>query len=320
VLPLPTSKAYLLEARAFGRAREIIEKVHADPAKARAAEQASPPRRTAAKTGPDGGTGGVAVLGLYGMLEYGQSLLGWLMGGTDLRVFADQLQTALYAADVKAILLHVDSPGGGSEGVEETADLIRMARGSKPIVAAIDPMCASAAYWIASAADEIAITPSGEAGSIGVFCMHMDYSEALATEGVRPTIIRQPVNKAAGNPYEPLSDAATAWMQDLCDQLYDKFVAAVATGRDVSKATVEARFGGGLTLLADDAKQAGMVDRVEPVQVTMARLLGRVQGGKAGKRTSAAGSSEVLRLRHQLEKQRTRDALRRAGLYGAGIR
>ncbi len=86
--------------------------------------------------------------------------------------------------NIDTIVLDVDSPGGNYYGTPETSSKIRAARDSKPIIAVANSLAASAAYWIASAADEIVVTPSGDVGSIGVLAVHTDFSAANEKIGV----------------------------------------------------------------------------------------------------------------------------------------
>jgi ClpP class serine protease len=91
--------------------------------------------------------------------------------------------------NVRAIVLNIDSPGGSIFGTEELFNKIMAARGSKPITAVVNSVAASAAFWIASAADEIVITPGGMIGSVGVYMVHTDLSAAIAEDGVKETFI-----------------------------------------------------------------------------------------------------------------------------------
>ncbi len=88
-----------------------------------------------------------------------------MSGGTSTEKPAADFR--LLAADdaVSAIVLAVDSPGGSCYGIDELATAIRAARGGKPIVAAVSSLCASAAYWVASAADRIVCTPAATSGA-----------------------------------------------------------------------------------------------------------------------------------------------------------
>jgi signal peptide peptidase SppA len=206
---------------------------------------------------------GIAIVPVHGVITKGSSVLSMLFGGTSL----DSLQADLLALrddnTVRSIVLHIDSPGGGVYGVDETAELIAEVNKRKRIVAYTDGMCASAAYWLASATSRIVATPSAEVGSIGVYAVHFDYSKQLEAEGVVPTLIKAGEHKAEGNPYQPLSDEDRAAMQGRIDAYYALFTSRVARGRRVSVDQVRGdAFGDGRVVGAKQAVSAGMADEV----------------------------------------------------------
>lgn len=200
--------------------------------------------------------------------------------------------------NVEAIVLEWYSPGGMIDLVPETAAMIRSARRKgRPIISVVNTLCASAAYWIASASDEIVVTPSGEVGSIGVYMMHQDISEALAAAGVKNTFIKEGPRKVEGNPFEPLDDTARAALQETVRHYYEMFVADVAKYRGVSKAIVRAdpeaaeqHFGGGRTYPAQKAVALGMADRVDTLDNVLAGLRSGASAGaaKPGRRAEMA--------------------------------
>jgi len=133
-------------------------------------------------------------------------------------------------------------------------------------------MAASAAYWIASQADEIVITPSGRAGSIGVYTAHDDVSAALEKAGIVRTYISAGEYKVEGNEAEALGKDAKAFIQARVDESYKSFVDDVALGRGVSAETVLADFGKGRMFGAVEAKKRGMVDTIATLSETLARF------------------------------------------------
>lgn len=208
-------------------------------------------------------SGRVAVLPLSGLITPGGGgLMAALFGGTGLNDFARALDAAVTSADVDAIVLDVDSPGGSVELLPETAAMVRQAAAAKPMVAAVNTLCASAAYWLASQAHQIVATPSGAAGSIGVYTAHTEFSAMDERDGIKTTLISAGKYKVEGNPYEPLSDEALAAIQAEIDDLYGMFVADVAKGRNTSASAVQAGYGQGRLLGAARAVDAGLVDRV----------------------------------------------------------
>jgi signal peptide peptidase SppA len=235
--------------------------------------------------------GSVAVIPVYGVIEHHSDWLMELFGGTSVDGLRESLRGALNDPDVKAIVLDIDSPGGTVAGITELAAEIREARGgAKPIIAAANAFAASAAYWLASQADELVVTPSGQVGSIGVYAVPQDLSGMLEQMGVDVTLVSAGPHKTEGNEFEPLSDEAREALQERVDASYNQFVGDVAAGRRVSAEQVKTDFGGGRVLSSKKALAAGMVDRIETLGETIQRL------GKASARRrigmAAAASAE----------------------------
>ena len=155
-------------------------------------------------------------------------------------------------------------------------------------------LAASAAYWLASAADEMVVTPSGSVGSIGIVAMHEDVSKALEAEGVKVSIVSAGKYKTEGNPYQPLSVEGRAYLQSQVDQFGGMFVDGVARGRKVSSSQVRNGFGEGRMVLAAGAVRAGMADRVATFDETLARF-----GARQGP-LPAARTVSMERLRREL--------------------
>lgn len=227
-------------------------------------EKTEPPKPTA-----------VAVIPVRGTISHRASMLRRSSGGTSVEEFAQDFRAAVRSPDVGAVVLDIDSPGGSTAGIEEIADEIHAARSKKRIVAAVNSLGASAAYWMASSAHEIAVTPSGHVGSIGVLGVHMDQSERTKAEGVRVSIVSAGKFKAEGNEFGPLTNEARAHLQAIVDDRYDAFVRAVARGRGVALKAVREGFGEGRLVTAKDALAMGMVDSVETIESTISRTVGR---------------------------------------------
>ena len=209
-------------------------------------------------------SGGIAVLPLYGVVTQRGNMVEDVSGpgSVSTQQFASSLRQALADDTVSQILIDIDSPGGSVYGVAELADEIISARSRKPVVAVANSLAASAAYWIGCAASELYVTPGGEVGSIGVWQAHFDYSQALAAEGVAPTLISAGKYKVEGNPYAPLDAEAQGFMQSRVDDYYAAFTEGVARGRGVPIAQVRDGMGQGRVLGADAAMAQSMVDGV----------------------------------------------------------
>ena len=231
--------------------------------------------------------GGIAVLPLYGVITQRGNMIEDVSGpgSVSTQKFAAALRQALADESVSQILIDIDSPGGSVYGVAELADEIVAARAQKPIVAIANSLAASAAYWIGCSASEFYVTPGGEVGSIGVWQAHFDYSQALAAEGVTPTLISAGTYKVEGNPYAPLDPEAQAFMQSRVDDYFLTFSKAVAKGRGVPIAQVRNGMGQGRVLGADAALEQNLVDGIVTLDEAIRKMLANV-GNKTNKKNS----------------------------------
>lgn len=234
---------------------------------------------------------GVAVIPVQGTLAPRMNMMTRISGGTSMQQLATWVREAADHKDVRAIVLDVDSPGGTVAGTAELADVVRSVRGVKPVKAVATNMMASAAYWIGSAADEIIASPSAVLGSIGVYGIHWDESQANENAGLKATVIRRGVNKGLSTGVEPLTKEGRAVLQEGVDDAYAMFVSAVATQRGVSAKDVEERFGQGKTMLARRAVEAGMADREGTLDQVVRELRGA--GGSSRSNGSSAQATGV---------------------------
>lgn len=203
-------------------------------------------------------------------------------------------RAAMNDPEVKAIVWDMNTPGGSTSGVQEAHAELMALRGKKPITAQVNYMSASAGYWLASAADEIAIAPSGVTGSVGAYMMHMDVSKALADWGMQATFIHAGRDKVLGNEFEPLDDTGRAYYQGLVDHAYAAFTGDVSKGRNVAVNVVQGEsFGAGRILTADAAKRAGMVDVIRTMEQTLAAY---GASASTGDRQRRALSLQILEL------------------------
>lgn len=194
-----------------------------------------------ARVRPDVGydiVAGVAVIPVTGTLVQKLGTLRPYSGMTGYDGIRVNLLAALADPEVEAIALDIDSPGGEVAGCFDLVDTIFAARGGKPIWAILDETACSAAYAIASAADRVTVPRTGYTGSVGVICMHVDFSKALAEEGITVTLIQYGARKADGQPVIPLSDAARQRFQADIDATGELFVATVARNRGLDPASV----------------------------------------------------------------------------------
>ena len=198
--------------------------------------------------------GNVAVIPIDGPIFRYADMFTDISGGVTTESLARDLQTALDDPGVQALLFVIDSPGGEAAGIGELADAIAAARGQKPIVAYIEGYGASAAYWIASAADEVVIDASALVGSIGTVLAVRD-PEKVPTTRVEFVATQSPKKRP-----DPRTEAGRAELQRLVDDLTEVFIGAVMRNRGMTYAQVTA-IGGGL-LIGQQAIDAGLADQL----------------------------------------------------------
>lgn len=238
-----------------------------------------------------GKSGSIAVVPVKGVITGRYSFWEEFGIATSMETLLAATTSAIHDPDVKAIVWDMDTPGGSTNGLHEAHQVLMALRGQKPIIAQVNHLSASAGYWLASAADEIAASPSSLTGAIGVYMMHTDISEMAAQAGISVEFIHAGEHKVEGNQFEPLGEGARAHFQSLVDYAYNRFTGDVAAGRGIDLATVQSdKFGGGRVLTADRAKAAGMVDVIR----TMGQTLEAYGGGAP---LSAAPSNGGTRRR-----------------------
>lgn len=196
---------------------------------------------------------GVAVIPVEGVISRQG---GWY--GTGLRIMQAALDQALADPAARAVLFSVYSPGGSASGVKEFSDAIFAARRVKPCAAWVDGLCASAAYWLASATGAVYAGPSAIVGSIGVILRHLDKSGLNTQLGLAYTYVTAGSYKAVGHPDAALSDRDMTVLQGRVDAFYELFCGDVAQrmGLAPDKRTAWAD---GRDFLATEAEQLGLV-------------------------------------------------------------
>ncbi len=229
--------------------------------------------------------GRVSVIPIRGIITHRESLRQQIFGGTSIETLTQQFRQALSDRNTLGIVFDVDSPGGEATGIQELADEIFRSRAKKKTIAVANGCALAGAYWLASAAEELVVTQSGQVGSIGVVAQHENLSGAFGKAGVRITLISAGKFKTDGNSAEPLSDSARAHMQRTVNAIHGKFISDVARGRNESIERVRNRFGRGRSVLASMALGMGMVDKIATLDQTIARF---ASGREEPKRASAS--------------------------------
>lgn len=213
---------------------------------------------------------GVAILNIEGPLFRYANLFTAISGGTSYELLAQDFTSAIENDGVRAVLLNVNSPGGEADGVNELAEMIYNARGTKPIVAYVGGMGASGAYWIASAADRIVADQTALLGSIGVRTALLDDSKAMEDMGLREYVIVS--SQSPNKDVDPSDESDRARVQTVVDDLAAVFVAKMARNRGVSEETVLSDFGQGDIMIANKAIESGLADSIGSFEGTLEQL------------------------------------------------
>jgi len=211
---------------------------------------------------------GTAIIEIFGGLTHRGD--DWWDESTSYSDVRKQFREALESIDVTSILLMIDSPGGEVAGLFDLAEEIYGARGTKPIVAVASESAFSAAYMIASAADEIYLSSTANVGSIGVIAIHSDQSGYDKNLGIKFTPIFAGDRKNDFNPHEPLKTDAEKILKDHVDKIYEMFTGLVARNRGMSQANVIATQAG--IYMGKDAVAAGLADGVMPVTDVLTKI------------------------------------------------
>lgn len=221
--------------------------------------------------------GRVAVVPVRGPIMRYASMFTEISGAVSVDTLARDMRAALASEDVDAILFDIDSPGGEVNGVHELAQQIAAARAVKPCAVYAGGTCASAAYWLASAAGDITVDATAIVGSIGVV-MALPNPDAQKAEEI------EIVSSNAPNKRPDVStDEGRATVLATIDALASVFSADVARFRGVTPEKVSADFGQGGVLVGAAAVKAGLVDRLGSFEDALAAL-----GARAALATTAA--------------------------------
>ncbi|MBL8878064.1 MAG: signal peptide peptidase SppA [Phycisphaerales bacterium] len=207
----------------------------------------------------------IAIIELEGVISNRRSttLLG-LSEPNPVVEFKERLDAAAADDRVKAVVLRINSPGGGvtaSDMMYQELLSFRQ-RTAKPVIACMMDVAASGGYYVACGADEIYAQPTTVTGSVGVIMLTLDVSKGLDYIGVRPNVIKSGAMKDAGSPFREMRDEDRKVFQSMIDQMYERFLNVVARARKSIPPDDLRKLCDGRVFLADDARQLGLIDGV----------------------------------------------------------
>ena len=207
---------------------------------------------------PRGGAPSLALGGRVGVVD----IEGIILSADHFREMLAKFKTA---PGVKAVVVRINSPGGGVAASQELFSEIRRFRKEtgKPVVVSMESVAASGGYYAAVAADHIVANPGTITGSIGVIMQWMNYGDLLEWAKVRAVTIKSGALKDAGNPTRPLSDEDRKYFEDLIQELRLQFQNAVVEGRKGKlKPEAIARMSDGRVVTGQEALALGLVDEI----------------------------------------------------------
>jgi signal peptide peptidase SppA len=228
---------------------------------------------------------GVAVIEVIGPIVRHADFFSEWSGGVSTESLARNFGQALNAPGVSSILFFIDSPGGEAFGIGEFATMIAERQSDKPVTAYIGGYGASAAYYIAAAADEVVIDSSAMVGSIGTVMEATDYTKAYEQRGIQK---RTYVSEQSPKKRPKMgTESGDAVLQQLVDDMAQVFVEDVARFRGVTVEKVLADFGQGGMMIGKAAVTAGLADRTGSFE----SILKEMATGKAKRKKNAMNAT-----------------------------
>jgi len=191
----------------------------------------------------------------------------------------DQLRQAEADPGVKAIVLRINSPGGSPVAAQDIYSQILKTKQVKPVVVSMSDMATSAAYYISSASDRIYAAPDSWTGSIGVIWPIQNSSAHYEQEGIEFYVAKSGEYKDIGADWRGLTDDEKSYVDGLVNETFDRFVDAVAEGRNMSTGQVRS-LADGRVFTGVHAKELGLIDEIGDLYdaIDGAAKLAKVQG------------------------------------------
>lgn len=182
--------------------------------------------------------------------------------------------------DIAAIILRIDSPGGGVAASQEIYEAVKRVReGGKFVIASMASVAASGGYYIACGADTIMANPGTTTGSIGVIAEMLNATELMQKIGVRFEVIKSGKFKDTGSPFRPMNEEDRLQLQSYVDNAYQQFVNVVATERDLTTEQV-LKYADGRIYTGQQAHEIRLIDLLGTYEdaVDLAGKMGGITG------------------------------------------
>ncbi|NIS74976.1 MAG: signal peptide peptidase SppA [Deltaproteobacteria bacterium] len=178
---------------------------------------------------------------------------------TDSATINESIRRFAKDENIKAIVLRINSPGGGVGPSQEIYEEVKKLRDKKVVVASIGAVGASGGYYIACGADKIVANPGSITGSIGVIMEFLNLKELIEKLGMKGMVVKSGPLKDVGNPLRDMTEEERELLKTLIDNIHYQFVDAVADGRKLERSKVEI-IADGRIFSGEQAKELGLVD------------------------------------------------------------
>jgi protease-4 len=200
---------------------------------------------------------------------------------SDSKEFVDQLKEYGERPGIRAVVIRIDSPGGGVAATQEIFEAIKKFRAEtkKKVVVSMASVAASGGYYIACASDKIFANPGTITGSIGVIAQWYNYSDLLRWAKMQSVVIKSGALKDAGSGTRPLTEEEKLYFQSLINNMYGQFVSAVATSRNMKEDVVR-KLADGRVYTGQEAKANHLIDELGTYQdaIDAAAKMAGIQG------------------------------------------
>jgi protease-4 len=213
----------------------------------------------------------VAVLPVTGLIADSESTI-------------EQLKKFAKDDSVKAIVLRINSPGGGVGPSQEIYEEVRKLSGKKVVVASMGALAASGGYYIACAAQKIYANPGTITGSIGVIMQFVNVKDLIEKIGLKGMVVKSGAFKDIGSPVRDMRPEERELLQSVIDNVHSQFVGAVAESRKMDREKV-AMIADGRIFSGEQAKALGLVDALGNLEDAVA---------EAGKMAKIEGEPRVV--------------------------
>ncbi len=203
----------------------------------------------------------IAVVPVVGTITSAETSVGGVQSTATPGGLADALRQASDDPSVVAVVLEINSPGGGVTASDEMHQSILDFKKNtgKPVVVSMGDTAASGGYYISTAADRIVANETTLTGSLGVIFQLTNFSEAADKYGISQVVIKSGKFKDIGNAFRKMEPEEREILQSLVDESYEEFVSVISEGRDMPKDRVR-ELADGRIYSGSRAEELGLVD------------------------------------------------------------